>query len=123
MKEDILPRGIYISKRRPDKFAAQYWNKDLKTTIYIGQFDTIEEAIIARDKYIVSVYEGLTDDSIPKTKELPKGIWETSSGSYGANIQVLHGKNKLKHAKIHIGSYKTIDEAVEKRKEFILKLL
>lgn len=119
-------KGVCLKKVRgtdESKYQAQYWNKELKTMIYIGLFDTEEEAIKARNEHITKVYDGLIDDSLPKTKGLPKGICEVHNGTYKAGIQFLHGKYKDKHVKVHIGTYETIEEAVEARKTFINSLL
>lgn len=121
-----LPKGITTNKLRPGKFVAQYWNKDLKKYFYIGQADTIEEAVAMRNEHIAKVYSGDIDDSVPKTKGLPKGICETERKTmlnrYIASLQFLHGKNKDKHVNVHIGMYDTIEEAVQARLDFIESL-
>lgn len=118
-------KGIYYNKKT-GKFTAQYWNKDLKTTISIGTiFDTEEEAIDARAKYIRDVHDGIIDDSLPRTSGLPKGIWHVlpSKTKYKAALQFYYGKNNNKKCNVHIGTYDTVEEAVEARKQFILRLL
>lgn len=63
------------------------------------------------------------NDTIPKRKQLPKGVSETLSGKYSACIQFHHGKNLDKHHSSVIGIFESIKEAVEARKNFITKLL
>lgn len=118
----IYPKGI-SKNNRTNRFTAQYLNKDLNRTIYIGSYDTIEEAVNAREEHITKVYDGVIDDSKPKTKGLPKGICDRPNGTYIAGIQFWYGKYKDKIHKSHIGTFETIEEAVEARKNFILNLL
>ena len=114
-------KGIYFNKRL-NKYAAQYWNKSLKRTISIGTFDSEQEAIDARAKYIRDVYDGIVNDSLPKTKMLPKGILEVNS-KYKALVQFWSGKYKDKKINIYVGSYDTPEEAETQRKQFILNLI
>lgn len=117
-------KGIY-QHVRTGKWVAQYWNKDLKTTICIGaNYETQKEAIDARARYVTNVYDGIIDDSLPRTKGYPKGIAEiTRSNKYKAVLQFWHGKYNDKKTSVYIGSYETIEEAVEARKKYILDLL
>lgn len=116
-------KGVYFN-RRSQKWTAQYWSKDLKRSIAIGTYDTQEQAIEARSRHITNVYDGLIDDSLPKTKGLPKGIKYVPTGNkYSASVQYVSGKWKNKHHNIYLGVYDTIEEAVEGRKQFILGLL
>lgn len=115
-------RGIASSKHAPDKFIAQYFNKDLKRTIYIGQFDNLEDAIIARANHIRDVHDGVIDDSLPKKTILPKGVVVLSSGNYNTFVQYWYGLNKLKMHNCNIGTFPTIEEAVKAREDFIKSL-
>lgn len=117
-------KGTYF-KKKTGKFVAQYWNKDLKSTIAIGSFDTEEEAILARASHIRNVYDGIVDDSLPRTQGLPKGITYVIPGRtrFQASLQFYYGKNNDKKCDVHIGTYDTQEEAVEARKQFILGLL
>lgn len=114
-------KGIYFNKKF-NKYIAQYWNKSLKKTIAIGTFDSEKEAIDARAKYIRDVYDGIINDSLPKTKMLPKGISESNS-KYKAIVQFWTGKSKNKKITIYIGCYDTPEEAEIQRKQFILNLI
>lgn len=115
-------KGVTSRKHAPDKFVAQYFNKDLKRTIYIGQFDNLEDAIIARANHIRDVHDGVIDDSLPKTPNLPKGIRLVRSGRYFAFIQYWYGLNKLKMHRCTVGTFPTIEEAVKAREDFIKSL-
>jgi hypothetical protein len=88
---------------------------------YLGVFDTIEEAVTARDTAKAEliagtfVYRGkiAVDERVRKKKasELPKFIyWSKDKGKY--LIQRTLGGKKLAH-----GTYKTLEEAVERLKE------
>ena len=114
-------KGIYF-KKKLNKYSAQYWNKDLKKTISIGTFDSEQEAINTRAKYIRDVYDGIINDSLPKTKMLPKGISEANS-KYRAIVQFWAGKYKDKKITIYIGCYDTPEEAEIQRKQFLLNLI
>jgi len=108
--------------KRGDKWLAQYWNKELKTTIHIGQFDTAEIAAQKRQEYIKKVSDGVIDDSLPKTKGLPKGV-KTDGKKFYSSLQFLHGIKKEKRVNAHIGTFDTVEEAVEGRRKFIEGLL
>ena len=88
---------------------------------YLGVFDTIEEAVTARDTAKAEliagtfVYRGkiAVDERVRKKKasELPKFIyWSKDKNKY--LIQRTLGGKKLAH-----GTYKTLEEAVNKLKE------
>ena len=115
-------KGIYWNKRM-NKWYAQYWNKDFKKTFFIGSYESKEEAILKRQEYLSKIYDGELIET-ERILKLPKGITQRPSGKYEARLQIFKvGKIKDTHVTITLGIYKTIEEAVEKRKEFILKLL
>lgn len=118
-------KGITYNTRT-EKYVAQYWSKDLKTTINIGSnFNTQAEAIEARARHLMGVYDGTIDDSLPKTKGLPKGIAEVPGSviKYKAMLQYYYGKYNDKKVNTYIGIYDTVEEAEAARKQFILELL
>lgn len=116
-------KGTYFNKRM-NKWVAQYWNKELKQNIAIGTYDTQEDAREARIRHIAGVYDGVIDNSLPKTKGLPKGVTHVPTGNkYAASVQYAYGKWKNKYHRAHIGVYDTIEEAQEARTQFILGLL
>ena len=114
-------RGVMIDKRRPGKFVASYFNKHLQRTIYIGSFDTIDEAVVERANYIRDVYDGLIDESLYRTKGFPKGV-SKKSNKYQSIVTYSSGKNKDKYISHYIGVFDTIDEAVKAREDFIKSL-
>ena len=88
---------------------------------YLGVFDTIEEAVSARDTAKAELIAGTfiyrgkiaVDERVRKKKvsELPKFIyWSKDKGKY--LIQRTLGGKKLAH-----GTYKTLEEAVAKLQE------
>lgn len=114
-------KGILTNK--DGRFVAYYWNKSLKKSIYIGTYDTIEEAEYERNFYIAKVYDGEIDETLPKTHGLPKGVYKTTHGSkYASNITMrsLKGDRILTR---YIGAYETPEEAAEARTEFIMGLI
>ena len=115
-------KGITFNRHNQNKVIAQYFNKELSTTIYIGQFNNIEDAVIARANHIRDVHDGIIDDSLPKTPNLPKGIRLSSSGRYFTFVQYWYGVNKDKIHRYTVGTFDTIDEAVKAREDFIKSL-
>lgn len=118
-----LVKGITWN-RFSEKWYAQYWNKDLKSNHSIGYFNTKEEAIEARANYIMGIYDGTIIQEPNGKPKLPKGIRQTKSNKYLAMLEFKKtGRIKNNHIQYSIGVFDTIEEAVEKRKEFILNLL
>lgn len=120
-----LPKGIYKPKRS-NKYAAQFWDKDTKHVKCIGTYDTVEEAVLAREEFITNhlLYNGQV---LKKVRKYPKGIRCRLSKKKGkrfdAEINILWGKYNNKMNTIHIGTFDSLEEAVEARKQFILELL
>lgn len=112
---------VKIDKKR---YRAQYWNRDLGTNVHIGVYSTPEEASKARTIHLGKVYDGLVDDSKPKrVRKYPKGVY-LRSGRYRATVQIYHsGRDSRKGYSFHLGMFNTVDEAVQARKDFLLKHL
>lgn len=119
--ENKLPKGITTNKRLPGRYIAQYWDANTKNMKCVGSFYTVEEAIKARDNFISDLikYNGKV---LSKVKDTPLGIKMRSMKKgimYDAEIQFWYGKYKDKHITIHIGTYETIEDAVNARIEFL----
>ena len=120
-----LPKGIYLSKRS-NKYIAQFWDSNTKYVKCIGTYNTLEDAVIAREEFITNhqLYNGQV---LKKVRKYPKGIrtYETKTKGikYRAEVNVLWGKYNNKMIVIQVGVYSTLEEAIEARKQFILKLL
>lgn len=115
-------KGIYFNTRM-NKWYAQYWNKDLKKTFFIGTYNTKEEAISSRQEYLSKIYDGELIET-ERILKLPKGIKITRNGKYSPSIQISKsGRIKNIHTTIYLEVCDTVEEAVERRKQFILKLL
>lgn len=71
----------------------------------IGTFDTISEAVEARDNFILDHSEDLTKGY------LPRGI--------SRHKQKFQSRFSFRSEQIHIGLYDTIEKAVEARNNFI----
>lgn len=117
-----LPKGITTHRQRPGKFTAQYWDSNTKHMKCIGSFYTVDEAVAARNNFILDLikYNGKV---LPKVNSLPKGIKRLAnskkSDTYTAEIQFWYGRYKDKHITIHIGTYETIEDAVNARIQFL----
>jgi hypothetical protein len=119
-----MEKGLTTNKRSPGKVIAQFWDVRTKHNKIIGVFDTEAEAKIARDTFITNLnrYNGQV---LPKVKLLPKGI-QLNVGkkktSFRADICMTHGVHKVKTVTIYLGSFNTLQEAIDKRKQYIDKL-
>ena len=107
-----LPKYIYLmynkyQVRIPDGCGTQ---------VTIGTYNELVDAVIQRDDTITAVGRGELDLSTYSANKYPKGITSTRHDTFRARIDV-NGKQ------MGIGTYKTIEKAVEARKEFILNLL
>lgn len=123
MEVQNVDRMKGIVKKPDGKFIAQYWNRQLGENIYIGTYDSEKDAVIHRAIHLAKVYDREIDDSIPKPRRFPKGIDERC-GRYRAILQISYGPTGKKQSKsMHIGTFDTVEEAVQARKDFILKQL
>lgn len=109
-----LPKSITIHR---DKLVVKIYAKKTKKLYFIGQFDTLEEAIKNRDEWIVKNYnlvEGY----------LPRGITKSKSEKrYVAQLSFRNKESDIGTYRKHLGSFDTLQEAVDYRKNFILGLL
>lgn len=124
-KDGKYPKGIGFNKRS-GKFLAQFWDSNTKHIKCIGLYDTVDEAILAREEFITNhlLYNGQV---LKKVNKYPKGIQAYSTKKkglrYRADFNVLWGKYNNKMVTVFIGIFNSMEEAVEARKQFILKLL
>lgn len=103
-----LPKSI---SRKGDKYMASFnVKKDViseKRTIYIGIYETVEEAVKARDAFVIANYNGVAKGY------MPRGIsYFKSRGMYQAHLSI-------EAKSFYIGVFKTIQEAIEARSNFI----
>lgn len=84
--------------------------------ITIGTYEDISTAVIVRDDTLEGINKGTFDIDNYSANKYPKGITDSRHNTFRARVDI---KNK----QYGIGSYKTVEEAVEARKEFILNLL
>ena len=100
----MLPK--FISKKK-EKYEVFMYSKKYKKIYYVGLYDTMEEAIAERDKFIIDNYNDVTYGYTPK------GIYYVKKEN---KYQVcLSFKNK----KLYIGYAKNIKEALKLRSDFI----
>lgn len=107
-----LPKSIGLSRQNKYRviLTTKKCSNSDKRTVYVGTYDTLEEALIERDKFIVENYEGLTKGY------MPRGIaYNKRNNNYQASLS-------LEGITFFIGTYKTIDEAMQKRNIFINSL-
>ena len=111
-KKHNLPKYITINH---GKYQVRIPNNEGKV-ISIGTYDELVDAVICRDDTIDGIQQGIIDLSTYSANKYPKGITDSRHNTFRARVDI---KNK----QYGIGSYKTVEEAVEARKEFILNLL
>ena len=111
-KKHNLPKYIYLihnkyQTRIPDSYGKQ---------VTIGTYDDLVDAVLVRDDVLDKTQKGTLDLSTYSANKYPKGIAATKSNTFRARVDI---KNK----QLGIGTYTTVEEAVEARKEYILNLL
>lgn len=117
-----LPKGITTNRRLPGRYLAQYWDANTKNMKCIGSFWTVDEAVKARDNFVSDLikYNGKV---LPKVNPFPKGVRcivnSKKQNTYPAEVQFWYGKYKDKHVTIHIGTYETVEDAVNARIQFL----
>lgn len=84
---------------------------------YIGRYNTLPEAILARDNYLRE------NPMLHKIaiKNPAKGV-SFIGRKYKASLQFKHGKYKQSRVYVHIGQYDTLEEAIQARLDFIENL-
>lgn len=117
-----LPKGITTNRRLPGKYLAQFWDSNTKNMKCIGSYDSVKEAEDARNYFIWDWLE-YGRKVLPKVKSLPKGVRQIvnskKQNTYPAEVQFWYGKYKDKHVTIHIGTYETVEDAVNARIQFL----
>lgn len=113
-RHNNLPKSITLTK---DRYTVRIYSKKDKILHTVGTFGTLDEAVKKRDEWLVTNYQKVEG-------YLPRGITKNSSrGTYEAQVSLKKVKNKTGAYVKHLGSFKTIQEAIDFRKEFILGLL
>lgn len=101
-----LPKSVYLHKTKKTKpYYVNIHSKKYRKKINVGYYSTIEEAIIARDKFIVENYNDLSSGY------LPRGL-SKHRNKYMVEFQ-------FKGAREYLGTFETIEEAVKQRNDFI----
>ena len=98
-----LPKNVHIKGK---KYFVDVYNRKTSNNHYVGIFDTIEEAIIARDKYVVENYDLLGG-------YVPRGI------SFNKLINKYVAFFCFGKEQVNLGSFKSLKEAVEYRNKYI----
>ena len=109
----FLPKSVTISNGK--YYVKIYSRKDGKFH-FVGIYDTVKEAVSARDKWLVENYlkvEGYLPRGIRKSKTL---------GKYEAQL-CLKGTNRTSQVTRILGTFNSIQEAVDYRTKYILGLL
>lgn len=101
-----LPKSVYLRKEKlTKKYSVNVHSKKYDKNLHVGYFDTIEEAVIARDKFVVENYNDLT------AGYLPRGMSKNGK-NYRVDFQ-------FKGQEEYLGTFETIKEAVEFRNKYI----
>jgi len=97
--------GVYQYKNKRSEWVAQVWNRERGACDVSGPFKTKKEALVARDELISGV-------RTPNSIRPDKGVYQNKNGTYFVHVV----KNKKCY---HVGTYKTIEEAILARDTFI----
>ena len=101
-----LPKSVYLRKEKLTKrYSVNIHSKKYDKNLHVGYYDTIEEAVEARDKFVVENYHNLTDGY------LPRGM--TKSGKKYTVVFTFKGKKE------RLGTFETIKEGVDFRNKYI----
>lgn len=101
-----LPKSVYFNKNKKVRvYSVNIHSKKYDKNLHVGYYDTIEEAIIARDKFVVDNYHDLTSGY------LPRGM--TKNGKKYRVDFTFKGQEE------YLGTFETIKEAVEFRNKYI----
>lgn len=100
-KPEGFPVGVYPI-RRSNRFMASCGYKG--KTIYVGSFDSIEEAKVAREAAVREFKRKSTQD---KLESKNRGIFKVKSG-FKTHIYI-------KAKKFYIGTYPTLEKAISER--------
>lgn len=108
-KKEKLPKSIGMRKNGKFRvtFTAKKEADSEKRTIYVGTYDTLEEAIRARDSFITANYNGVAKGYMPRGISLFK-----RNNTYQAHLSI-------DGVTFYIGKYKTMTEAIEARNRYI----
>jgi hypothetical protein len=107
-----LPKSITVGKN--NKYVVTIYSKQDKKEYHVGTFTTVEESVIARDKWLSENYhlvEGY----------LPRGITK-DRGRYQTQISIATPDNR-KPQNIRLKRFGSLQEAVDYRTKFVLGLL
>lgn len=104
-----LPKSVYLkAKKLTKKYQVNIHSKKYNKNIHVGYYDTIEEAVIARDKFALENYHDLTSGY------LPRGMTKRKNG-----FVIFF---EFKGQKEYLGVYDNIEDAVNFRHEYINSL-
>ena len=103
-----LPKSVYFNKNKKVRvYSVNIHSKKYDKNIHVGYYDTIDEAIIARDKFVVENYNDLTDGY------LPRGI------SFDERRNKFTSTFTFNKTDIYLGSFTELKEAVDFRNKYI----
>jgi len=109
-----LPKSVYVN--RVGNFGVQIYSKESKRFFNVGTFSSLEEAVKNRDLWLCSNYDKVNG-------YLPRGITFKKKTSH-YNVYIPFRKtSRTPEVLMHIGVFKTLKEAVDYRRKFILGLL
>lgn len=120
MTKERLPKYISLDRNlKKYQVAIPIIGED--RNYYLGKYSTLEEAVVARDTYLKNPKHA---HNLPKRKSPSKGIMLGTSKKkpWIAQLQFTHGKYNDRHVTAHLGSYETVEEAVQARLDFIENL-
>lgn len=108
-----LPKDITL---HVGKYSVKIYDKVEKRVYNVGRFDTVEQAIKERDEWLKN-----NKDKVPRY--LPRGITKSATkGKYMAQVS-FKTTEETEPVVRRLGTFNSIEEAVEYRTKFILGIL
>lgn len=111
-----LPRYIYYSKENstsPFEVAVPY-KEERK---YIGRFGNLEEAISARNSYMLEDLKLTKDEFLVRTV---KGLSQEDRGYFRMNININYKEDDVnKTFRLYLGNFTSAEEAIEAKKMYL----
>lgn len=98
----ILPKNIY---KNHNQWGVKFFSKKLKKELFAGNYKSISEAIMARDKFISENINSDLEGYLPKGLTLRKGVYKVTFCYKGYRE--------------YLGSYYNIKDAIEARNKYI----
>ncbi|KAK2378665.1 ethylene-responsive transcription factor ERF118 [Trifolium repens] len=101
---------VGVTKRKSGKYAVKVYDRIRKKDLWLGTFDTEEEASVVYLSKKTELEEELHASVIKAGKRTSKyvGVWRRDSGKFAAHI-----RDPIRKKKLYLGSFVSEEEAAE----------